>query len=287
LVQVPQNSASIQRVCVLLGHPVAGNPTQFMMEASFAHHGLDWRYLSCDVPPERLGDAVRGMRALGFQGGNVTKPHKLAVIEHLDRLTESAALIGAVNCLFRESDELVGDNTDGRGFLTALRTLTDPAGKRVVLLGAGGAGRAIAVELALAKAAEILVVNRDKQRGEDLARLIHERLGVPCQYAAWEGDFIVPAEVDVLIQATSIGLNDPDAEVPVVLDRAPKEAIVADVIASPPETRFLDAARRRGHRTLDGLGMIVQQGVLGFERWTGIAPDAAVMREACDEFTGF
>ena len=136
----------------------ADNPTVAMEEAAFRHHGMDVRYINCEVAPEDLGDAVRGARAMGWVGFNCSMPHKVAVIDHLDGLGESARIMGAVNCAVREGDKFIGENTDGKGFLKSLTEVIDPAGKRVVMFGAGGAARAIAVELALAGAATITVV---------------------------------------------------------------------------------------------------------------------------------
>src|SRR5688500_15697163 len=133
--RVPANQ--LQQICACLGQPVAGNPTQYMMERAFAHQGLDWRYLTLEVLPEHLGDAVRGLRALGFRGGNITKPHKCEVIQYLDGTSEAAGLMGAVNCIDRDGEKLIGENTDGKGFVQSLRGVTDPAGKRIVILGAG------------------------------------------------------------------------------------------------------------------------------------------------------
>ena len=149
--------------------PAAENPTVAMVEAAYRHHGLDARYLNCEVAPDALGDAVRGAKAMGWAGFNCSIPHKVAVIEHLDGLGESAALIGAVNCAVERDGRWIGENTDGQGFLESLRTVVDPAGKALVILGAGGAARAIAVEAALAGAASITVVNRGRARGEELA----------------------------------------------------------------------------------------------------------------------
>ena len=281
---MPASSPLLQEICCLLGEGVAGNATQFMMEKAFAHHGLDWRYLTLEVAPEALGDAVRGMRAMGFRGGNVTKPHKVAVTEFLDRLSDAAATIGAVNCIIREGRELLGENTDGKGFLQALRGVTDSLGKKVVLLGSGGAARAIGVEMALAGAAEITVVNRSLERGQTLVDNLNQKTSTPAALVSWEGDYQVPAETGVLINATSIGLNDGDVRVPVDLDATTSALVVADVIASPPDTRFLREARDRGCPTVDGLGMIVNQAVIGFKFWTGIDADVAVMREAAEEF---
>ncbi len=138
----------------------ADNPTVAMVEAAFRHHGLDMRYINCEVPPELLGDAVRGAKAMGWLGFNCSMPHKVAVIQHLDGLGESAAIMGAVNCAVLRGGKLIGENTDGKGFLESLTPVIDPAGKSVVMFGAGGAARAIGVELALAGAARITVVNR-------------------------------------------------------------------------------------------------------------------------------
>jgi shikimate dehydrogenase len=267
-----------------MGQPVAGNPTQFMMERAFAAAGLDWRYLTFEVSADKLTDAVRGLRALGLQGANFTIPHKVAVIPLLDELSPAAELMGAVNCVKRVGDKLVGENTDGKGFVESLRPVLDPAGKRFVVLGAGGAARAIAVELGLSGAAEIIVVNRSAERGEDLAKLLNERVKVSSRFVLWKGDYEIPAETDVLINATSIGLGDALARVPVDIKSLRKELVVADVIFNPPQTRLMRDAQQRGCRTLDGLGMLVNQAVIGFKIWTAVDPDPVVMRDALEEF---
>jgi shikimate dehydrogenase len=267
-----------------MGQPVAGNPTQFMMERAFAAAGLDWRYLTLEVPPERLGDAMRGMKAMGFRGGNFTIPHKVAVIEHLDGLSQSAELMGAVNCVHRQDDSLLGENTDGKGFVQSLRDVTDPAGKRIVVLGAGGAARAIAVELGLSGAAEITIVNRSAERGQQLVDLLSNRVNIASSLVVWDGEYAVPESAEVVINATSIGLGDADARVPVETDSLQPQMVVADVVFNPPNTQFLQEAAGRGCKTLDGLGMLVNQGVIGFQIWTGVDPDAGVMREALEEY---
>ena len=156
-------------------HPSAENPTVAMVEAAYRHHGLDWRYINCEVPPEKLADAVRGARAMGWKGFNCSLPHKVAVIAHLDGLGESAAIMGAVNCVVRRGGAYIGENTDGKGFVQSLRASIDPAGKSLVMFGAGGAARAIGVETALAGARAITVVNRGESRGRDLVALLNER----------------------------------------------------------------------------------------------------------------
>jgi shikimate dehydrogenase len=268
-----------------MGKPVAGNPTQFMMERAFEDAGLDWRYLTLEVSPENLEAAVNGMRAMGFKGGNFTIPHKVAVIQHLDGLSEAAELMGAVNCINRDGDnKLIGENTDGKGFVQSLREVTDPAGKKVVILGAGGAARAIAVEVGLAKAAEITIVNRTPERGQELVDLLNDRVNVSSQLVKWEGDYSIEEGTDIVINATSIGLGDAEARVPIDYDTLAEGTVVADVVFNPPQTIFLIEAAKRGCTTLDGLGMLVNQGVIAFKIWTGVDPDANVMREALEEY---
>ena len=154
----------------------AGNPTGVMIEAAFAHHGLAWRYVNMEVAAAALGDAVHGSRAMGFRGFNCSMPHKVAVIDHLDGLAPSASVIGAVNCVVRDGDRLIGHNTDGEGFLRALRERVGVREARVVLLGAGGAARAIGVELGFAGAAEVTIVNRDEERGKALAEVVRAEI---------------------------------------------------------------------------------------------------------------
>ena len=168
--------------------PAAENPTVAMVEAAYRHHGLDARYLNCDVAPAALGDAVRGARAMGWAGFNCSLPHKVAVIEHLDGLADSAAVIGAVNCAVLRDGRYVGENTDGQGFLASLRMVADPAGSSLVVLGAGGAARAIAVEAALAGAAPITIVNRGAERGAELVELLRTRTPADARLAPWDGD---------------------------------------------------------------------------------------------------
>ena len=164
---MPQPVSFLSVLTGSFAKPAGENPTVAMVEAAYRHHGLDARYLNCEVEPEALGDAVRGARAMGWVGFSCSIPHKVTVIEHLDGLADSAAVIGAVNCVVRRDGRYIGENTDGQGFLTALRAVVDPTGKSVVVLGAGGASRAIAAEAALAGAAAITIVNRDPTRGSD------------------------------------------------------------------------------------------------------------------------
>src|SRR6185437_6262397 len=263
-----------QELVGCFGFPVAENPTQAMIEPAFRAMGLDWRYLTLEVRPEDLAAAVAGARAFGFRGFNCTIPHKVAVIEHLDGLGESASLMGAVNCVVNRNGQFIGENTDGKGFVSSFRSLADPCEKSLVLLGAGGAARAIGVEMALAGCAQITLVNRSESRGHDLA----------VAYIPWQGDFRLPPATDILVNATSIGLfPDVEARIPLALETISRETIVADVIPNPPATHLIREARKKGCRVIDGLGMLVAQGVIGVEYWTGKTPEATVMRRALEE----
>jgi len=263
-----------------------GNPTVAMIEAAFAHHGLPWRYVNMEVAPEDLGAAVQGARAMGFKGFNCSLPHKVAVIQHLDGLGESAALMGAVNCVVLRDGRLMGENTDGKGFLTSLRSVADPAGQSVVMFGAGGAARAVAVELGLAGARRITVVNRSPGRGGELVDLLRSRLHVEADFVPWTGDFAIPSSTGLVINATSIGLYDADARLALDVSSLLPGMVVADVIGNPPRTRLIRDAEARGCRVLDGLGMLVNQGVVGIRYWTGIEPDAGAMRRALESALG-
>ena len=272
-------------LCQLVGSMskgAAGNPTVAMIEAAFAHHGLHWRYVNMEVEPEELAAAVRGAKAMGFRGFNCSLPHKVNVIPHLDGLGDSAEIMGAVNCVVRRGDQLIGENTDGKGFLKSLQSVIDPRGKSIVLFGAGGAARAIAVELGIAGAGRITVVNRSQTRGQELVGLLSDKLGLATELVVWRGDYAVPMGTDIVINGTSIGLYDPQALLAIDLSSLAPGMVVADVIFDPVRTQLLDSAAARGCRTIDGLGMLVNQGILGFGFWTGIEPDAAVMRAALE-----
>lgn len=282
-----------QELTGCFGFPVAENPTQAMIEPAYRAMGLDWRYLTLEVRPGNLAAAVAGARAFGFRGFNCTIPHKVAVIQHLDGLGESASLMGAVNCVVNREGKFIGENTDGKGFVASFRALADPTGKRMVVLGAGGAARAIGVEMALAGCTQITLVNRDEKRGRELEALFSGKLrdavkalgrDLAVTYVPWQGDYRVPESADIVVNATSIGLYpDVSARIPLAMETVSTGMIVADVIPNPPTTRLVHQARAKGCRVIDGLGMLVGQGVIGIEYWTGKTPDAAVMRRALEE----
>jgi len=270
-----------QELTGVFGFPVAENPTQAMMEPAYAALGLPWRYLTVEVRPENLREAVRGASAMQWRGFNCTIPHKITVLEYLDRLSPAAQAIGAVNCVSLVNGELVGDNTDGKGFLEAVAGVRAVAGLKVAILGAGGAARAIAVELALAGAEQLTIVNRTPDRGSALAALIDDRTRARAMHVTWEGQYRIPPGTDLLVNATPIGLYpDVNARVPVEFESLEPTTIVCDVIPNPPRTGFVVEALARGCTALDGLGMLVNQGAIAIKLWSGQAPDRGVMRRA-------
>ena len=266
--------------------PAAENPTVEMVEAAYRHHELHYRYLNTEVPPEKLADAVAGARAMNWAGFNCSIPHKVAVIDYLDGLGESATVIGAVNCVVRRDGQYIGENTDGKGFLKSLQEVVDPAGKKIVMFGAGGAARAIGVECALAGATHITVVNRSEDRGNELVSLLNDKTPVETVLEKWDGNYEVSEGIDVVINATSIGLADAEARIALTIDSLTQNMVVADVIPNPPRTRFVRDAESKGCRVIDGLGMLVNQGITGIEYWTGETVDGNVMRARLEELFG-
>lgn len=255
-----------------------------MIEAAYQHHGLDWRYINCEVGPDKLADAVRGARSMGWQGFNCSLPNKVDVIQYLDGLGESAKIIGAVNCAVRRGDQFIGENTDGKGFLESLREKVDPADKSLVMFGAGGAARAIGVETALAGLTKITVVNRSANRGQKLATLLSEKTPAEVDFVEWNGEYSIPDGTDIVVNSTSIGLfPDIEARLALNMDSITSNMLVADVIPNPPRTVLVRESEENGCEVIDGLGMLVNQGVIGIKYWTGIDVDPTVMRAKLEE----
>ena len=267
----------------VFGCPVDENPTIAMQEAAFQAAGLNWRYLTLLVKPEDLGDAFKGLRAMNFAGINLTVPHKVEALKYVDELSEEVKLIGATNTVVNRGGRLVAYNTDGKGFVEGLRQRgVDLTGKRIVMLGAGGAARAIGVECALAGAVEIVIINRSASRGETLASLLNEKTECRASFIPWEGSAHIPP-CDILINSTSVGLY-PDPSCPdVVYEDIGPDMIVQDVIPNPADTLFLRRARQQGAQTFDGLSMLVCQGAIGYKLWTGQDAPVPVMLQALEK----
>jgi shikimate dehydrogenase len=224
---------------------------------------------------------------MGWAGFNCSLPHKVAVIDHLDGLGDSAAIMRAVNCAVRRGEHYIGENTDGKGFLMSLEGVVDPRAKKIVLLGAGGAARALAVELALAGASSITVVNRGFERGAELVRLINEQTPAKAELVVWDRTYQVKEGTEILINVTSVGLYpDVDARLDIDVNSLKSGMVVADIVPSPPRTHLIIDAEARGCQIVDGLGMLVNQGVISIKYWSGIDVDAGVMRRKLEEIYG-
>jgi shikimate dehydrogenase len=255
----------------VLGFPVGHSRSPLMHNAAFRALGLDWRYVKLPVPPPLFADTVRALPGSGFRGANVTIPHKLAALELADERTPAAAAIGAANTLtFEEGGVIEADNTDAPGFLAALGE--DARGLRALVLGAGGAGRAVAWALREAGAAEGNVWNRTPER----ARALAEELGVERA--------LRPPACDLLVNATSVGLeprlDEAETLEALQLDQLDPPPIVCDLVYGSEPTPLLAWAARAGSRTVGGLEVLVRQGALSFERWTGVRAPLEVMRRA-------
>jgi shikimate dehydrogenase len=275
-----------RRIFGLLGEIVDGNPTQEMLLAGFAAAGLPWSYVSMAVPRDRFGEAWEAARTLGFSGLNVTKPFKLQAASLVDRLTPAAAAIGAVNCVFRDGEALVGDNTDGRGLARGVALAGRIDGARVVVLGAGGAARAAAVELAFAGASDVRIVARSESPGRSLADALAALGRSTVSVEPWAGTFAVPDDVDILVQATSVGMLDPLERPALDLAAMRRGAMVADVVIAARPTAIIEDAAARGLVTVHGNEMLVHQAAIGFEVWTGRPADLPVLRAALAEALG-
>ena len=271
----------------MLGHPVAENPIDRMFDAVYAHYGLHWQFWKNDIASEHdLAKAIAALRPLGYQGMAITVPYKVAVIPMLDAVDDDVHAIGAANSITTEQGRLIGHNNDGKGVVKAIEKVAPLKGRQVVMLGAGGAGRAMAVEIAWAGAEQLTLITRREAQGREVAELVQQASGVPCTWQSWQAPLQVPSGTDLLMNATHLGCA-PELE-PVPVDWASVEpgCIAVDVITNPRITPFLAAAREHGCPVVDGVEMLVQLAMQIFERWTGITPEEAVFQSAVAEALG-
>ena len=266
-----------------IGDPVVGNPTQHMIEQAFTALGYPGRYVTIHIPAKDLEDAVKAIRTLGFAGANVTAPHKQTIIPFLDTLTDSAHLSGAVNCITRTNNTLIGDNTDGQGFFRTLVSYVPDWQERTILIfGAGGAAGAITAELVLAEAKEVVMINRTEERAQALVQRMQGISRTVVRTAPWNGTYPIDEDRLIVVQATSVGLFDEEAVIDVSFKAGLTDVIACDVVFNPVKTKFLSLAEEAGAATLDGLGMLVEQGAIAIEGWTGKCPDRLLMKSALE-----
>lgn len=261
-------------VAAVIGHPVRHSLSPLIHNAAFRALDLDWVFTAFDVAPGRAAAAAAAVRDLGIAGLSVTMPHKADILPAMDRLTSTARTLGAVNTVVAgRSGQLVGDNTDGAGFIDALREDEgfDPAGRRALVVGAGGAARAVVLALAGAGAAEIIVANRTQARAEEAATLAP---GVARAGAVEDAD-----AVELVVNATPQGMGE-NRVVPVPLDRLGPGQLVVDLVYHPAMTPLVEAARGKGAAVSNGLGMLIHQAAHAFRLWTGEDPPLEVMSAA-------
>ena len=263
------------RLAAVIGSPVRHSLSPAMHNAAFGELGLDWVYVACEVAPGSVAAAFAGARALGLGGLSVTIPHKAAALAEVDELTPTARAVGAVNTVVPGGGgRLLGENTDGPGFLASLADEGfHPAGRHCAVIGAGGAARAVVHALAGAGAAEVVVVNRSTDRAEEAAGLAGAagRVGVAADVK----------QADLVVNATPVGLAGGDlTQLPVSPDLLGDGQLVVDLVPNPAVTSLMRAARERGARVAGGVGMLVHQGALAFELWTGQPAPLGVMRAA-------
>ncbi|MCF6092906.1 shikimate dehydrogenase [Microaerobacter geothermalis] len=263
----------------VLGFPVRHSLSPQMHNKAFQSLQLNFRYGSFSVEPSKLSDAVRGIRGLGFRGVNVTIPHKVAILPYLDEIDQEASLIGAVNTVVNENGRLIGYNTDGRGYVQSLKEETgiEITGKKILILGAGGAARAISVSLALEGAEQLWIANRTPEKGKQLAQSLQSLS--KADDISWAEIPSVIQQVAVVVNTTSVGMFPNIEEIPISPDLLHSNLLVSDLIYNPMETKLLIEAEKRGASIHKGLGMFIYQGALAFQLWTGKEAPISLMRE--------
>lgn len=274
-------------VCCLMGDPVAGNPTQYMLEKAFSAASLDWRFLTFEVSAMDLEGALRGARIFGFRGIMLAPPHVGRVHPLLEQVTEAARISGQVNCIQQRDGQLRGHNTEGQALRRLAEGMISLAGASAVILGAGRMARSVAAELALAGVADLAFVCLDPDQAAPLVESLRAHTSLAsCRVEPWPttGTIEVADGRGLLINATPVGRHDSGARLPINVEKLQEGMIVADLVYNPPATQLVRAARQRGLGVVDGLKLHVEQAAVAFEIWTGQTADRDAMRDAVEEF---
>ncbi|MEK4154904.1 shikimate dehydrogenase [Paenibacillus sp. FSL H3-0329] len=263
----------------VMGDPIIQSKSPIMHEAALQALGIPGAYVPLHILPEKLGDAVQAIRTLGFRGVNVTIPHKVAVMEYLDVLDESAVAVGAVNTIVNDNGVLTGYNTDGIGYVRSLKAeaISDLSGAKIMVIGAGGAARGIVAALLQEKPSSIIIANRSAEKAEDLATQCRSKgnvIGISMNEVAE-----MLSSVDVLINTTSVGMYPHMDETPIDPELLREGMVVSDLIYNPLRTRLLLEGLERGCTIHGGLGMFVYQGAYALEYWTGQPAPTEIMRQ--------
>lgn len=272
----------------IIGWPVEHSLSPKMHNAAFVDLGLDWAYVPLPVRPDDVKLGLKGLSALNFVGANVTVPHKQAVMRYMDELSKAARTIGAVNTIHLEEGKFIGYNTDSTGFLNSLIEADyHPKGMRVVVLGAGGAARAVTFALLWAEADSVIILNRTVERAAFLVDdLIDAFPDSTLRSAPLSAETLseVGGTIDLVVNTTSVGMSPHVEESPWPEEvPIPQQAIFCDLVYNPLDTKFLTQARAAGVKTINGLGMLIHQGAAAFEQWTGEQAPIEVMRQACQD----
>jgi shikimate dehydrogenase len=275
----------MHKVVGIIGYPLGHSLSPAMHNAAFKKLGLDFEYVPFEVNPDDLPEALKGMRALHIAGFNVTIPHKETIVTLLDEVTKLARIIGAVNTVVNQEGKLIGYNTDGAGFIDSLKedAQTDPQGKNVVLLGAGGAARAVAVILAEAKAKSLILTDIQNEKAKCLAEYVGSYFDIACNFVEPDSQELQTAidKADILVNSTPIGMHPKTGQSPLSQTiKLHAGLLVYDLVYNPSKTKLLKTAKAAGCRTCSGLGMLVRQGALAFTLWTGKEAPVEVMRQA-------
>ncbi|MFX3635709.1 MAG: shikimate dehydrogenase [Candidatus Pristimantibacillus sp.] len=263
----------------VIGDPIRHSKSPIMMNRAFRESGINGVYSAFHITPDKLADFIGGVRAMGIRGVNVTIPHKLDIMNYMDEIDPGARAIGAVNTIVNENGHLTGYNTDGIGYVRSLKEEAEPnlTGKRIVVIGAGGASRAIVYALANEQPANITIANRSVERAQELVQSFNSLADM--QAVTTEGLKDACKDADIVINTTSVGMYPNIEATPIDAAWLKQDAVASDLIYNPLRTKFLLDAEKNGCRIHGGLGMFINQGAYAFEYWTGQPAPAEAMRE--------
>lgn len=280
-------SDSLIEKCCLIANPAAGNPTQYLVEQAFDRNNIDWRFMTFEVEAERLGDAMRGIRALGFHGVKIGEPFQTAVAEHVDESTDAAQKSSSINCITSVGEKLVGDNTLVAAFSMLVRQQFDPVGRAATIIGAGQMVRVVATALAAVGSTPITIASRNATSGEKLVETIQQQSSAIAVYVPLGTESkLLSSDTALLVNATSLGSTKPEAKLAIEVSSLSPKLVVAEVAYNVGRTWLTAQAAQQGCRIIDGLSLYVEQTALALQAWTGIMPDTVAMREAAEEFLG-
>lgn len=273
-------SPALQEIVALLGCPAAGNPAQYLFERAIEAAGIDWRFVTFDVEPARIGDAIAGVAALGLRGCLLDGPLQEAAAAIVATMTPSATFSGGVSLIDRQAEGLVGHMTDGRGVIEALRSHVDPASTQVLILGGGPVARATALELTLARCPGIVICDPQAERGDATVAAINGLDDAAATALPWQPTIDIPDAVGIIVSvlpaegsAYGIGFNSLRGDI-----------VVADLSLVPQPSPLIALATAAGACTIDGLEIHAEKVAIDFQAWTGTCPDTDMLREALDEF---